>query len=78
MAIWLRFKSWIIAVGAAVAAIVGVYMYGRHSGSLRELQKQAEADRKKARGVEDAADKARRTPIDDPVGRLSDRGRLRD
>lgn len=78
MAIWLRFKGWIIAVGSAIAAVIGVYLYGRHSGSLREMQRQMEKDRQMARSVEDAADNARKRTIDDPVERLRDSGRLRD
>jgi hypothetical protein len=80
MAIWLRFREWIIAVGAAMAALVGIYMYGKHSGSLKEMQRQMEKDRDTARKIEDAADRARRSDGDnvDPVERLRQYKRLRD
>ena len=78
VAIWLRFKSWRLAVGAAIAAVIGVYLYGRNSGSLREMQRQAEKDRETSRKVEDAADDARKRDIGDPVKRLRDSQRLRD
>jgi hypothetical protein len=80
MDLWLRFKGWIIAVGAGIAAMIGVYLYGRSSGSLREMQRQAEADRDKAREIENAADRARRADGDnvDPVDRLRKHKRLRD
>lgn len=74
----IRLKTWSVAIGAAIAAIFGVYLYGRHSGSLREMQKAAERDRKNARKIEDAADTARTTRISDPVERLRKSGRIRD
>jgi UDP-N-acetylmuramoylalanine-D-glutamate ligase len=77
MAIWLKFKSYIIALVAALSAIVGVYLYGRSSGALREAQKAAQKDRHNARRVEDAADKAR-TVDGDPIERLRKHGKLRD
>jgi hypothetical protein len=78
MAIWLRFKEWIIAAGAAIVAIFGIYLYGRSSGANSARQKAAEADRKRARSIEDAADKARATPVGDSVNELREHGRLRD
>lgn len=78
MAIWLRFKEWIVGAGVAMAAIFGIYLYGRSSGANSERQKAAEADRKRARGIEDAADKARATPITDSVDELRGSGRIRD
>ena len=33
MAIWLKFKGYIIVLMGALSAIFGIYMYGRHSGS---------------------------------------------
>ena len=75
---FVKVKGWVIAVGAGIAAAIGIYLYGKHSGSLREMQRQAETDRKTARKVEDAADDARKRDIGDPVKRLRDSGRLRD
>ena len=76
----IKFKAWALAIGAAIAAVFGVYLYGRHSGSLREMQKAAERDRKRSREIEDAADRARRADGDniDPVERLRKSKRLRD
>jgi hypothetical protein len=77
MAIWLRFKAWIIAIGAAIVAILGVYFYGRKSGSMQEAQRQQEKDLETSRKVEDAADRARL--IDgDVIDRLHKHGKLRD
>jgi hypothetical protein len=77
MAIWLKFKGWIIAVTAGISAVMGIYLYGRHQGSLREAQRASEKDRQNARRVEDAADNAR-TITGDPVERLRKHGKLRD
>ena len=75
-----KLKAWAIAVGAGIAAFIGVYFYGRKSGSLQEMNRQAEEDRKKARSIEDAADRVRRADGDnvDPVERLSKYKKLRD
>ena len=82
MAFWgtiaLKIKAWALMIGAVLAAVFGVYFYGRHSGSLKEMQKAAERDQKNARRVEDAADKARDTNIDDPIERLRKSKRVRD
>lgn len=76
MAIWLKFKGWIIAAAAAVSAVMGIYLYGRRQGSLREAEKAAEKDRQNARRVEDAADNAR-TNTGDPVERLRKHNAIR-
>lgn len=80
MAIWLRFKAWIIATAGAIAALLAMYVYGRTQGAAKERLNQAEADQKTARGVEDAADRARLADGDnvDPVERLRKFKRLRD
>lgn len=80
MAIWLRFKAWIIATAGAIAALLAMYIYGRQQGAAKERLNQAEADQKTARGVEDAADRARLADGDnvDPVERLRRFRRLRD
>ena len=77
MAIWLKFKVWIVAIGAAIAGIIGVYFYGRKSGSMQEAQRQTEKDIETARDIQDAADRARL--IDgDVIDRLHKHGKLRD
>ena len=80
MAIWLRFKAWIIATAAGLSALLAMYVYGRTQGAAKERLNQAEADQKTARGVEDAADRARLADGDnvDPVERLRKFKRLRD
>lgn len=81
MAIWLRFKALIIAVGAAIAAVIGVYFYGKRSGALDEMQRQTKADQDNARRIEDAADKARFDRIDtvnDAIEQLRHSKKLRD
>ncbi len=80
MAIWLKFKAWIIATAAGLSALLAMYIYGRTQGAARERLKQSEADQKTARGVEDAADRARLADGDnvDPVERLRKFKRLRD
>ena len=81
IALWLKFKGWIIAIASAVAAVIGIYFYGKKSGSLQEAQRQQQIDSDTAREVEDAADRARK-PIgddrDDVIKRLSKHGQLRD
>jgi hypothetical protein len=77
MAIWLRFKFYILSIGAAIAAIFGIYFYGRKTGTAQEMERQTEADRKQARNIENAADNAR--DIDsDPIERLRKHKKLRD
>ena len=80
MAIWLKFKAWIIAVLAAISAVIGIYLYGRKSGAAKEIQRQREVDLDSARKVEDAADRARRADGDniDPIERLKKYKSLRD
>ena len=78
---WLRFKTWLIAIGAGIAAIIGIYFYGKRSGSLGEMQRQAEVDNENARKVENAADNARQNRIDsvdDAISELRKHSRLRD
>lgn len=78
---WARLKTWLVAIGAGVAAIIGIYFYGKRSGSLGEMQRQAEVDNENARKVEDAADNARQNRIDsvdDAISQLRKHSRLRD
>ena len=80
MAIWLKFKAYILAIGAALTAIFGVYLYGRSSGASDAKLKIERADHAKARTIEDAADRARRADGDNTpaVERLHRYKRLRD
>lgn len=78
---WYRLKTWIIAIGAAIAAIIGIYFYGKRSGSLDEMQRQSIEDQNNARKIEDEADKARASridTIDDAVNELRKHKKLRD
>jgi len=80
MAIWLKFKAYIFAFGAALTAIFGVYLYGRSSGASDAKLKIERADHAKARTIEDAADRARRADGDNlpAVERLRRAKRIRD
>ena len=60
MAIWLKFKSYIVAVMGALTAIFGVYLYGRNSGRKDTQIEHDRANIKKSREIEDAADRVRR------------------
>ena len=75
-----KLKAWAVAIGAGIAALFGVYLYGRSNGAYKEAQKQAERDQKTARGIEDAADRVRRADGDNlpAVERLRQYKRLRD
>jgi len=80
MAIWLRFKAYIIGFGAALTAIFGVYLYGRSSGASDAKLKIERADNAQARKIEDAADRARKHDGDnvDAIERLRRAKRIRD
>ena len=80
MAIWLRFKAYILAFGAALTAIFGVYLYGRISGASDAKLKIERADNAQARKIEDAADRVRRNDGSgaSPTERLHKYNRLRD
>jgi hypothetical protein len=80
MAIWLKFKAAILALGAGLAALFGVYLYGRSTGKQDTQIKQERANIKKSREIEDAADRARRADGDNvpAVERLRRAKRLRD
>jgi hypothetical protein len=77
MAIWLRFKAYIIGLGAIIGAALSIYLVGRSHGGQAESGARDESDRKQARKIEDSADNAR-TITGDPVNRLRDKGRIRD
>jgi len=80
MAIWLKFKGYIIAVMGALTAIFGVYMYGRRTGSQDTQIEHERANSKKSREIEDAADRVRRADGDNytPIERLRRYKRIRD
>jgi hypothetical protein len=76
MAIWLKFKAYIIGLGAIIGAALSIYLVGRSHGGQAESEARDESDRKQARKIEDSADNAR-TITGDPVERLRDTGRIR-
>jgi len=80
MAIWLKFKGYIMALGAALTALFGVYLYGRNSGRKDTQIEHDRANIKKSREIEDAADRARRADGDNlpAVERLRRASRIRD
>jgi len=80
MAIWLKFKSYIIAFTGALMGLWGVYMYGRRTGSQDTQIEHERANIKKSREIENAADRARRADGDNytPIERLRRYKRIRD
>ena len=77
MAIWLKFKVYIIGLVAVFTATLSIYFVGRSHGGQAESEARDESDRKQARKIEDSADNARNI-TGDPVERLRDKGRIRD
>jgi len=77
MAIWLRFKAYIIGFVSIVGAALSIYFVGRSHGGQAESEARDESDRKQARKIEDNADTAR-SITGDPIKRLRDTGRIRD
>jgi len=80
MAIWLRFKAYILAFGAGLTALFGVYLYGRSHGYSKAKTDAQKADNEQARKIEDAADRVRRNDGSgaSPTERLHKYNRLRD
>lgn len=80
MAIWLKFKGYIVAFTGALMGLWGIYMYGRRTGSSDTKIEHERANIKKSREIEDAADRVRRADGDNatPIERLSKFKRLRD
>lgn len=80
MAIWLKFKGYIVAVMGALMGLWGIYMYGRRTGSQDTQIRHDRANIKKSREIEDAADRARRADGDNlpAIERLRRANRLRD
>ena len=80
MAIWLRFKAYIIGLGALIVGVLAIYLTGKRDGVQNEFNRQAKADAKQARTVEDAADRVRHADGDNgtAIERLRKHKRLRD
>ena len=80
MAIWLKFKGYIVAVMGALTAIFGIYMYGRRTGSQDTQIEHERANIKQSREIEDAADRVRRADGNNftPIERLRKYKKLRD
>jgi len=80
MAIWLRFKAYIIGLGALIVGVLAIYLTGKRDGVQNEFDRQAKADAKQARTVEDAADRVRHADGDNgtAIERLRKHKRLRD
>ena len=69
-----------MAAMGALAAIFGVYMYGRRTGKQDTQIEHERASFKKSREIEDAADRVRRADGNNatPIERLRKFKRLRD
>ena len=80
MAIWLKFKGYIIALAGAILGVLSIYFVGRSHGHTKAQTDAREADNANARKVEDAADRVRRNDGGgaSPVERLRKYKRLRD
>ena len=80
MAIWLKFKGYIIALVGGVLAALGIYFAGRSQGYSQAENDVREADNATARKIEDLADRVRRADGDNrtAIERLSKHKRLRD
>lgn len=80
MAIWLKFKGYVIAAVGALGAIWGIYMYGKRRGSQDTQIEHERANVKKSREIEDAADRVRRADGNNhsPIERLRRYKKLRD
>lgn len=77
MAIFLKFKEWILGAVGAILAVLTIYMTGRQQGKKAEADQRDRADRDSARRIENAADHARHV-TGDAVDRLRRQSRLRD
>jgi len=80
MAIWLKFKAYIIALGALIVGVIAIYFSGKRDGVQNEFNRQSQIDNKQARKIEDAADRARKHDGNnvDAIERLRRAGKLRD
>jgi len=80
MAIWLRFKGYIITVAGAILSVVAIYLAGRKQGYNDAENDVREADNARARKIEDLADRVRRADGNNvtAIERLRIAKRLRD
>jgi uncharacterized membrane protein YdjX (TVP38/TMEM64 family) len=80
MAIWLRFKGYIIAATGALLSVLAIYLAGRKQGYDSAENAMREADNAQARKIEDIADRVRRADGDNAtaIERLRSAKRLRD
>lgn len=80
MAIWLRFKGYIVAIMGALSAVFAIYMYGRRTGSKDTQIEHDRANIEKSKEIEDAADRVRRADGNNitAVERLRRYKRIRD
>jgi hypothetical protein len=80
MAIWLRFKGYIIAATGALLGALAIYLAGRKQGYDAAENSMREADNAQARTIEDLADRVRRADGDNrtAIERLRVAKRLRD
>ena len=80
MAIWLRFKGYLIALAGALLGVLAIYLAGRKQGYDSAENAMREADNAQARKIEDLADRVRRADGDNvtAIERLRVAKRLRD
>ena len=80
MAIWLKFKGYILAGLGAILSVIAIYAYGRKQGYDSAEQDVREADNAQARKIEDIADRVRRADGDNRTAleRLRVAKRIRD
>jgi uncharacterized membrane protein YdjX (TVP38/TMEM64 family) len=80
MAIWLKFKGYIIAAVGAILGVLAIYLTGRKQGYDSAENAMREADNAQARKIEDLADRVRRADGDNAtaIERLRVAKRLRD
>ena len=80
MAIWLRFKGYLIALAGALLGVLAIYLAGRKQGYDSAENAMREADNAQARKIEDIADRVRRADGDNAtaIERLRVAKRLRD
>jgi hypothetical protein len=80
MAIWLKFKGYILAAVGAVLSVLAIYFAGRKQGYSQAKNDVREADNATARKIEDIADRVRRADGDNrtAIERLHKFKRIRD
>lgn len=80
MAIWLRFKAYIIGIAGVITALLAIYFTGRRQGYNSAENDAKEADNEQARKIEDIADRVRHADGNNvtAIERLSKFKRLRD